>query len=169
MKRLKLILETKNGRKNKNFKSLTFILKKRGVGMKRKYDVKLLNYMRFFEKITRTQVKDCIDDDNRIIFIVDQLQLRRAIGKNGSNVKKLERELNKKIKIVEYNPQIKEFVKSLIMPLRADEIIEEEGIVKIKSDDRKTKGLLIGKNGRNLRKYEEIIKRYFDIKELRVE
>ena len=92
--------------------------------MKRKYDVKLLNYMRFFEKITRTQVKDCIDDDNRIIFIVDQLQLRRAIGKNGSNVKRLERELNKKIKIVEYNPQIKEFVKSLIMPLRADEIIE---------------------------------------------
>ncbi len=138
--------------------------------MRKKFDLKTLKYMSFFEKITRTDVKDCIEEDDRLIFIVPQLQLRRAVGRDGANVKRIKKELNKRIKIVEYSPQITNFIRSLIMPLKADEIIEdkETGIITIKSNDRKTKGLLIGKNAGNLRKYEEIVKRYFDINEIKV-
>ena len=139
--------------------------------MKKKYDLKTLKYMSFFERLTGTDVKDCIEDEDRLIFIVSQLQLRRAVGRDGSNVKRIEKELNKRIKVVEYSPNLVSFIKSLIMPLRAEEIVEdkEKGIITIKSNDRKTKGLLIGKSARNLRKYEEIVKRYFDINEIKVE
>ncbi len=135
----------------------------------KKYNLKLLNYISFFEKVTHAEVKDCIEDEDKLIFIVMPMHLRRALGKNGSNIKQLNNELHKKIKVVEYSDDIKEFIKSLIMPLKVDDIEEDGKVIKLKSDDRRTKGLLIGKNAHNLREYEAIVKRYFDIDEIKVE
>ncbi len=136
---------------------------------RKKYDLKLLNYMSFFESTTGAKLKDCIELDDKLIFIVDKNQINKAVGPRGLKAKKLAEKLKKKIKIVEYNPSLVIFVRNLITPLRVESVEEKDGIVMIKDSDRKVKGLLIGKNAKNLRTYEEIVKRYFDIKELRVE
>ena len=130
--------------------------------------MKLLQLISLFEKTTHTDVKDCIDDDDQLIFVIDQFQLRKCLGKDGSNIKRLNSELKKKIKIVEYSDNIQDFIKSLIMPLKVDSIEINDGIVTLKSEDRKVKGLLIGKNARNLRRYERVVQRFFDIKEIKV-
>lgn len=136
--------------------------------MKKKYDIKLMNQMILFEKITGVKLKDCIESEDKIIFIVELNQLTRAVGPGGSKVKELASKLNKKIKIVEYNPALVVFVRNLIAPLNVSSVEEKDGIVTISDTDRKVKGLIIGKNAKNLREYEDIVKRFFYIKEIRV-
>ncbi len=134
-----------------------------------KYDNQTLKTMSLFENITRTRLKDCFIDDNDLLtFIVEQGQLGKAVGKKAANVKKLEKLLNRKIKILEFNPDVIRFVKNLIYPLKAKDIAKEEDEIIITGPDTKTKGLLIGKNAKNLRNTEKIVKKYFDIKEIKV-
>jgi len=45
---------------------------------------------------------------------------------------------------------------------------DEMGIVTIAGPDSKTKGLLIGRNAQNLRNLEANVRRYFEVKEIKV-
>ena len=132
-----------------------------------KYSQDLMKFMSIFETITQTKLKDCIQDDY-LIFIVQENQIAKAIGRNGNNVRQLQNILKKKIKIVEFNPDLLIFTKNLISPLKAKDIKIDENVIIIQGIDTKTKGLLIGRNAKNLREYESIVKRYFPIKEIKV-
>ena len=137
--------------------------------MSLKYDNQTLKIMSLFEEITRTRLKDSFVDDNDLLtFIVEQGQLGKAVGKKAINVKKLEKLLNRKIKILEFNSDIIRFVKNLIYPLKAKDIVKEEDKIMITGPDTRTKGLLIGKNAKNLRNTEKIVKKYFPIEEIKV-
>jgi transcription termination/antitermination protein NusA len=133
-----------------------------------KYDADLLKFMSFFENQTRTKIKDCVMTDALALFIVQPGNIGKAIGKNAVNIKKLTASLNRKIKIVEFNPQVEQFIANYIYPLKVAEITLSDGIVLIKDEDMKTKGLIIGRNAANLRHLESIVQRYFDIKEIKV-
>ncbi len=133
------------------------------------YNADLMKIMNIFENITGTKLKDCfIDNNSLLVFVVQQNEIGKAIGRNGVNIRKMEYILKRKIKIVEFNPEITEFVKSLIMPLQAVDINVREKIVYIRGPDTKTRGMLIGRESQNLKNYEEIIKRYFDIEHIKV-
>jgi N utilization substance protein A len=121
-----------------------------------------------FSASTKSKVKDMIEDNGLIIFVVEQGELFRALGKKGANVKKLSQKLNKRIKVVEYSPDVKTFIINMIYPLKVAEITQEGGIITLHGDDIKTKGLLIGRNARNLRLLERVVKRYFDVDEIKV-
>ena len=137
--------------------------------IKIKYDLNLMKFMSFFESLTNTKLKDCfIDNNSLLVFVVEENQIAKAIGKKGVNAKRIKEKLNRKIKIVEFNPHLEIFVANLISPLKAKEIKINDKVVTIVGPDTKTKGLLIGRNGQNLRNYEETVKRYFDIKEIKV-
>ena len=137
--------------------------------MKIKYDLNLMKFMSFFESLTNTRLKDCfIDKNSLLVFVVEENQIAKAIGKKGVNVKNIKEKLNRKIKIVEFNPHLETFIANIIRPLIGKEIKVDDKIVTITGPDTKTKGLLIGRNGQNLRNYEEMVKRYFDINEIKV-
>ena len=137
--------------------------------MKIKYDLNLMKFMSFFESLTKTRLKDCfIDKNSLLVFVVEENQIAKAIGKKGVNVRNIKEKLNRKIKIVEFNPHLETFVANIIRPLIGKEIKVDDNVVTIVGPDTKTKGLLIGRNGQNLRNYEEIVKRYFDINEIKV-
>lgn len=134
-----------------------------------KFDVSTIKYMSLFETLTRAKPKDCFFDSNgHLVFVIQQGNMSKAIGRHGSNVKKLERTLKKKIKIVEFNRNLLKFISSLIAPVKAKEIKIQDKTVIITPQDLKTRGLLIGKSAKNLRNFENITKKYFDIKEIRV-
>lgn len=136
-----------------------------------KYDLETLKLMPFFERLTRAKLKDCFEDSNNfLLFVVNPGEISKALGKNASTVNKLKEKLpNRKIKIVEYNKDLIKFIKNLLLPYKVSSITLNDDIVTIKSDDTTVKGLLIGRNGKNLRNYESIVNRYFKIKEIKVE
>jgi len=137
--------------------------------MKIKYDMELMGFMKIFQQITRARLKDCLVDENSLLtFIVEQDEIGKAVGKKASNVMVLERAFKRKIKIAEFNNEVTGFVKSLIYPLKALDIQDEDGVITITPQDSKTRGYLIGRAASNLRNLESITKRYFQIKEIKV-
>jgi N utilization substance protein A len=126
--------------------------------------------MSLFENLTRAELKDCfIDKNDNLVFIVRENQIGKAIGKHGANVKRLKELLNRKIKIVEFNSNLIQFIKNLVYPLTLKEVRDDNGIVTLVGSDTKTRGLLIGREAQNLRSLEATVRRYFTVEEIKVE
>lgn len=128
----------------------------------------IMKFMSIFNQVTKVDLKDCIEGNNKIIFIVSENNAGKAIGKKGINVQTLEKKLGKKIKIIEYNKDPIQFIKNTIHPNKAKEIVFENDTYVITPMDSQTRGMLIGRNAVNLRENEKIIMRYFKFKELKV-
>ncbi len=134
-----------------------------------KYDFELIKYISFFENTTQTKVHDLIETkDKMLLFIVEPGQIGKAVGKHGSNVLRMEKLTNRKIKIVEFNPDIRQFVKNLVYPASVKEVTKEENEVVVYGKDSMARSLIIGRENKNLKATEEIIKRYFDINNIKV-
>ncbi len=137
--------------------------------MKFVYTMETMQKMALFEKLTRAKLKDIIEMEDKIFFVIEHGQLRNALGPQKKNIQKLEDVFKKKIRIVEYNDVVTSFVVNLMSPLKVVDIVEEDGIITITGSDQKTRGLMIGARAKNLRLYESIVQKYFpDIKELKV-
>ena len=132
-----------------------------------KYDITVMNYIKLFENLTHAKLRDCISGE-QLMFVVEENEIGKAIGKNGSNVHRLEGMLKKKIKIVEFNPDVKQFIRNFVMPLQVKDVNEEEGVINIVGGDTKTKGLLIGRDRKNLENLKEVVSRYFKVEDIRV-
>lgn len=122
-----------------------------------------------FQSVTSADARDCILDEKmeRVIFVVNKGQMGMAIGKGGSNIKQLQNVINKRIELVEHSEQPVEFVKN---------VFNSNMIIEVKLSDRtdgtkqalvvvdaKKKGLVVGKDGRNVDKARMLAKRYFNI------
>ena len=136
--------------------------------MKIKYDINLMKFISMFEAITRADVKDCFEAGEKLVFVVKEGNIGKALGKGGSNVKRLERMLKRKLRIIEFNPDLLQFIQNVVFPSKVKDIVEEDGIVTITPPDSQTRGYLIGRGAVNLNTTKEIVKRYFEVKDIRV-
>ena len=131
-----------------------------------KYNADMMQYIALFESLTGAKVKDCIADGT-LIFVVHENEMGKAIGKHGANIKKAGSILNKKIRVIEFSNDVCRFVRNIIYPTEA-EVDEEEGIINIHGNDTKTKGMLIGRDRSNIKLINDIVKRYFNVQEVKV-
>ena len=125
-----------------------------------------MKLMTLFESMTGAKLKDCILNE-RLLFIVEENEIGKAIGKKGSNIKRLENMLNKRIKVVEFSPDVLQFIKNLLYPLQTSGIENNDDVIAIQADT-KTKSLIIGRNQQNLKNLISIVKRFFDIESIKV-
>ncbi len=132
------------------------------------YDMDTIKFISAFQGLTGTTVRDCIVSENSLLFIVQEGEIGKAIGKNAENVRRLANGFKRKIKIVEFSADLLKFIKNIVQPLKIAEIEEREGTVFITAPDLQTRGYLIGRGGSSLRQLEETVKRHFEIKEIKV-
>jgi N utilization substance protein A len=135
---------------------------------KQTYDVELIKTINLFENVTKARVKDAFYMKELLTFVVFEGDMFKALGKNLENLKRMESMLKKKIKIVEFNGDMVKFISNLLYPYKVNTITVDGKIVTIEDEDTKTKGLIIGAKAQNLRQYESIVKKYFDIEEIKV-
>lgn len=127
-----------------------------------------MQLMSAFSKITNAHVKDCIVDDQQVVFIVGAGEVGKAVGSKGANIKKMEQASKRRVKVVEYSDQLCQFVANLCLPAKIQSVDQEGKIVIVTTADLPSRGLIIGKNASTLRKYESITQRYFDVDEIKV-
>ena len=127
------------------------------------------SYLSLFQTITTAVSRDCIIDEkmDRVIFVVHSGQMGMAIGKGGSNIKQLQNAITKKIELVEYSENPINFIKNvfnsdMIQDVKISERMDgtKTAIVVV---DMKKKGIIVGKDGRNVDKARILAKRYFNI------
>ncbi len=134
-----------------------------------KYDLETIKYINLFENLTGSHVKECLLNNERLVFIVKAEEIKRAIGKNGFNIKKFEHITNKRIKVVAYSTDPIFFVKSFIAPIIAKKIEVENDIINIYVVSISEKGLLIGRERKNIEILKSVVKRYYkEIKDVKI-
>ena len=134
--------------------------------MKLVYDEKLMKYIILFENLTGVKVKDAYLREESIWFVIQEGGMFKAVGKNGFKVKKIENLVKKKVKVIEFNEDICKFSVNLVYPVKPKEIEFLDGNLEISVNDTKSKGLLIGRERKNLKGLKEVLSRYFEINDI---
>lgn len=134
--------------------------------MKLVYDEKLMKYIILFENFTKVKVKDAYLREESIWFVIYDGGMFKAVGKNGFKVKKLESMVKKKVRIIEFNDDICKFSTNLIYPVKPLNIEFNDGKLEISVSDIKSKGLLIGRERKNLKGLKEVLSRYFEVNDI---
>ncbi len=127
-----------------------------------------LRYLSILEELTGALGIRCIIDEsnNKLIFLVKETDMGKAIGKGGKNVKLLRALLKKNIEIVAYADDVEGMVKNLFPAVKILGIdIARRGdsktvIVKVAEED---KGRAIGKEGKNIKRARLVLQKLFGI------
>ena len=104
------------------------------------------------------------DGFDRIIYVVKKGDMGLAIGKNGDNIRRMQKVLGKRIEMVEEGGSFDEFVRNILRPIAVLKIVEESDtektrIVIEKKDDL---GIAIGRGGCNAEKVRLLCRRMYN-------
>src|SRR3989344_5249053 len=84
-----------------------------------------LQIMATFEKITHSKIEEYINGGESLYFIVTTGNFRALLRKDGSNIKRMENAIGKKIKVFRHSKDLKEFIQNLTLQAATDINIDE--------------------------------------------
>lgn len=126
----------------------------------------LLRNMMTFRRITSTEARDCIVAENKIVFLVKDGDLGKAMGRHMKNLLRLKEHFKTNIDLIEYSEDPAVFVKKIFHDYKTGdvkiEVNDGKRVLTLKVN-RADKGIIIGKSGRNLRIAKDLMKRYSNI------
>ncbi|MCD6381983.1 MAG: hypothetical protein J7L43_03330 [Candidatus Aenigmarchaeota archaeon] len=122
-------------------------------------DTNTLQYIKMFQTITRAEVLDCIDNGDKLLFVVTST---KGIW---PSVKRTEMLLKKKIKVIEFVNNVKEFTRRLVPDALDIQVNGGEVRIKVRKYD---KPKVIGKEKRNLNVIKRLLEDMFEIGEVKV-
>jgi N utilization substance protein A len=137
-----------------------------------KLDADTLRIFAMFESLTHTSLKDVLDEEERIIFVVEEGQIGRAIGKGAINLKRLRENLGKEVVLIGFAADKEAFVKNVFHKFKVESIEWEDrngDIIAHVKVPQEEKGKAIGKGGRNIQLARTLLKRHHQVADVSVE
>ena len=135
------------------------------------FTAETLRYISLFETVTKTRVKDCLEAEDKLVFVVEPGHANKAVGKGGENVIKLKNTTGKNIQVIEYSDEPETFIRNVFYSYGVQKVeIENRGNIvhATVTVDPKVKGRAIGKNGRNLKIARDVVNRHHNIQSISV-
>lgn len=126
-----------------------------------KLTLETIQQINLFEKLTGAHVKDSWQENEFLVFLVEEGNVRRALGNDNSSLRRAESMFKKKIRIISFSDDVTKFVSNLIYPNKPDDIKQEGNDVLIYAKDAKLKGRIFGRDRENLKRLNDTVKRYF--------
>ncbi|HUR70144.1 MAG TPA: NusA-like transcription termination signal-binding factor [Candidatus Thermoplasmatota archaeon] len=137
-----------------------------------KLDADSLRTFAMFERLTGAELKDVIEEEDRIIFVVVEGQVGRALGKGAVNLKHLRENLQKEVVLIGHAAEREAFLKNVFHRFKVEGVEWEDrngdiiAHVKIPQEE---KGKAIGKGGRNIQLARMLMKRHHHIADVSLE
>lgn len=131
-----------------------------------KLDADTLRIFAMFEGMTKASLKDVIDEEDRIIFVVDEGQVGRAVGKGAVNLKRLRESLGKEVVLVGFAADREAMLKNVFHRFQVEKIEWEDrngDIIAHVTLPQEEKGKAIGKGGRNIQLARMLMKRHHGV------
>ena len=120
-----------------------------------------------FEETTDVSGVDCVIDDeyDRAIVLVPPADMAQAIGPGGQNVRAVEEELGRDVKLVEDADTKTDFVANALAPAAVLNVTisENDDIVAYAEVAEADVGVAIGEDGRNIEAARVMAQRHFDL------
>jgi N utilization substance protein A len=130
-----------------------------------------LQYISLFEEETDAAVRDCLIEDDRIVFLVASGEMSQAIGPGGQHVKAVEKQINRDVDVVETANTTEAFIENVLAPAAVRGVtISEQGeevvaYVEVAQADR---GIAIGTGGRTINTARRLAQRHVDIDDIQL-
>ena len=118
-----------------------------------------------FESITGVMPVEMVEVEDALFFVVPYSRITKVIGKEGANVKKLEKRFNKKIFIFGNSNNIKQFARNLfnnvkVYQVDVVEIMGKKAVTIIAEEKDKKK--IVGVNGVRIKGAKALMERMFN-------
>ncbi|MCI4324099.1 MAG: NusA-like transcription termination signal-binding factor [Thermoplasmata archaeon] len=130
------------------------------------FDTETLAYIRLFEERTGARVKDCLEAEDKLVFLVEPGEIHKAVGPGGALVDRLKGMLKKEIMVVEYAAEPDELTKNVFFAYQPQSVTlssKGRGRHATVTVDPAWKARAIGKAGKNLKIARAILMRHTDI------
>ena len=137
-----------------------------------KLDADTLRIFAMFEGLTKASRKDVIDEEDRIIFVVDEGQVGRAVGKGAANLKRLRENMQKEVVLIGYAADREQMLKNVFHRFKVEGVEWEDrngDIIAHVTVPSEEKGKAIGKGGRNIQLARMLMKRHHAVADVSVE
>lgn len=129
-------------------------------------DTETIAYIRLFEERTGAAVKDCLEVEDKLVFLVAPGEVHKAVGPGGVLVDRLKGLLHKEIIVAEYSDDTEALVRNIFFwynPKRVDFAPKGKGRHVSVTVDPAWKARAIGKAGKNLKIARAILMRHSDV------
>jgi N utilization substance protein A len=130
------------------------------------FDTETLGYIRLFEERTGARVKDCLEAEEKLVFLVYPGEIHKAVGPGGTLVDRLKGMLKKEIQVVEYADDPELLARNVFFFYEPKSVTlspKGKGRHATVTVDPAWKARAIGKAGRNLKIARAILMRHSDI------
>jgi len=137
-----------------------------------KLDAETLRVFSMFERLTGAELKDVIEEEDRIIFVVVEGQVGRAVGKGAINLKRLRETLGKEVMLYGYAADREQFLKNLFHRHQVESVEWEDrngDIIAHVKLPQEEKGKAIGKGGKNIQLTRMLMKRHHQVADVSLE
>ena len=123
-------------------------------------DMTAMRYINLLDKVARVKTRKCFVHNNVIFFAVNKEDVSRAIGPAAINVKKIQEQIGKKIKVIREDEgleDIERFIVDVVSPIKPKYVEVKDGGVTITAGSSQNKASLIGRNKRRFLELKKII------------
>ena len=130
------------------------------------FDNEILGYIRLFEERTGARVKDCLEAEDKLIFLVSPGDIHKAVGPGGVLVERLKGLLHKEIIVAEFSDDPETLVRNIFFfysPKKVEFSPKGTGRHASVTVDPAWKARAIGKAGKNLKIARAILMRHTDV------
>jgi len=128
-----------------------------------------MRYISLFERMTEAVVRDCVERDETVVFVVESGEMGKAIGKGGANIDRVRRSVGKEVEVVEFSEDEADFVANAFQPaaIESVEVSEDDsGKVAYVEVAESDKGLAIGKDGENIETAKQLAQRHYSFDDI---
>jgi len=130
-----------------------------------------VQYINLASMHSGANIRDCVVEEDRVVFVVEKGQLGIAIGSKAKNLEKLRSLFKKSVKFVEFDEDKARFVRNLCKPYEVTKVSfegnDDASVVRIEVNPG-DKSKLIGKGGRNINMIRKIAQRHHPIKDVQI-
>ncbi len=142
------------------------------MGVRIKLDIESLRFINLFQSITKATVKDCIVDDDKVLFVVKDGQAGMAIGREGVNIKNIQRLIKRRVEVVEFSDDLKRFINNLLRPIRVVDLMPVN-----RSDGKHVFRITVEGDGNvnpkvyvkgKIKKVRSLLKKYFSVDDVTI-
>lgn len=128
-----------------------------------------IKYITIFESITGANVKDCVQTEGTMGFLVDEGYMGLAIGRSGKTIDLVRKKIGKNVMVMEFSDDTAKFVKNLFQPVKVRQVIihdkgnDRVAMIEVSKKDRMK---ALGHNGRRIKIAKEMINRHCGLSDI---
>ncbi|MEI6849813.1 MAG: hypothetical protein WCK29_02125 [archaeon] len=128
-------------------------------------DLQIIRYINLLDNASKVKTSKCFTYNNTIFFAVPKSQMSKAIGPNAVNIRRIQDQLEKKVKIIaEPNgvENVGNFIADIVAPVRFVSVDVKDGVINLNAGSQ-SKAALIGRNRRREDELKQILKDNFNL------